>query len=154
MKIPSILVLVGVEHPCCQLKIAPWASWEPVADPLQLLFPRQTHAGHLLSLSLGCELGGTGNEGLGKWGERIVRIDVGKILPTEAINVGQLVLVRNATDVGDMTMAGVPKPLLLSFIAHPSSILPLPRILQILDVKKLGRGAAGADGEVGQGRTC
>ena len=78
---------------------------EPGAHDLQLLVPGQAHAGHFLCVRFWRERGGVGYEGLRERGERVVGVDVGEVLPTEPINVGQLVLVGQAADVVDVSVA-------------------------------------------------
>ena len=149
-------------------------SLEPGAQDLQLLVPGQAHASHFLSVRFWRERRRVGYEGLRERGERVVGVDVGKVLPTEHINVGQLVLVGQAADVVDVSVAediGVVacpdavgpgrsrrqfkscSNLMLisrednSVITCQALSLPLPRVVKILDCKKFGWRAACADWE-------
>ena len=149
-------------------------SLEPGAQDLQLLVPGQAHASHFLSVCFWRERRRVGYEGLRERGERVVGVDVGEVLPTEPINVGQLVLVGQAADVVDVSVAediGVVacpdavgpersrrqfkscSNLMLisrednSVITCQALSLPLPRVVKILDCKKFGRRAACADWE-------
>ena len=80
-------------------------SLEPGAHDLQLLVPGQAHASHFLCVRFWRERRRVGYEGLRERGERVVGVDVGEVLPTEPINVGQLVLVGQAADVVDVSVA-------------------------------------------------
>ena len=80
-------------------------SLEPGAHDLQLLVPGQAHASHFLSVRSWRKGRRVGYEGLRERGERVVGVDVGEVLPTEPINVGQLVLVGQAGDVVDVSVA-------------------------------------------------
>ena len=94
-------------------------SLEPGAHDLQLLVPGQAHAGHFLCVCFWRERRRVGYEGLRERGERVVGVDVGEVLPTEPINVGQLVLVGQAADVVDVSVAED-----IGVVACPDAIVP------------------------------